>query len=81
MRYENLNVGAEVYVGSRALPSFVNFITNIVEGFLGFLHVLPTRKKHLTILQDVSGIIKPNRYGKITNSYSFDFLSLQHSSI
>lgn len=62
VRFENLNIEAEVYVGSRALPSFVNFMTNIVEGFLNILHVLPNRKKHLTILQDVSGMIKPNRY-------------------
>lgn len=61
VRFENLNIEAEVYVGSRALPSFVNFMTNIVEGFLNILHVLPNRKKHLTILQDVSGMIKPNR--------------------
>lgn len=61
VRYENLCVEAEVYVGSRALPSFVNFMTNIVEGFLNYLHVLPNRKKHLTILKDVSGIVKPNR--------------------
>ncbi|KAL2927174.1 Pleiotropic drug resistance protein 1 [Bienertia sinuspersici] len=61
VRFQNLNVEAEVYVGSRALPSFINFMTNIVEGFLNYLHILPTRKKHLTILHDVSGVIKPNR--------------------
>ncbi|KNA08458.1 hypothetical protein SOVF_162410 isoform A [Spinacia oleracea] len=61
VRFENLNLEAEVYVGSRALPSFVNFLTNIVEGALNVLHVLPNRKKNLTILHDVSGMIKPNR--------------------
>ncbi|KAM4100339.1 hypothetical protein ACB094_05G060600 [Castanea mollissima] len=31
------------------------------QGVLINLHILPSRKKHLSILQDVSGIIKPGR--------------------
>ncbi|XP_030526171.1 pleiotropic drug resistance protein 1-like isoform X2 [Rhodamnia argentea] len=61
VRFEHLNVEAEAHEGSRALPTFINFSTNILEGFLNFLHVLPSRKKHLTILRGVSGIIKPGR--------------------
>ncbi|KAL9264841.1 Pleiotropic drug resistance protein 1-like protein [Drosera capensis] len=61
VRFEHLEVEAEAYVGSRALPSFLNFTTSIFEGLLNYLHVLPSRKKHLTILHDVSGILKPNR--------------------
>ncbi|KAG5249761.1 pleiotropic drug resistance protein [Salix suchowensis] len=61
IRYENLNIEAEAYVGSSALPSFAKFCLNILEGFFIALHVLPNRKKPLTILNDVSGIIKPSR--------------------
>ncbi|KAF3959728.1 hypothetical protein CMV_015485 [Castanea mollissima] len=61
VRFEHVNVEAEVHVGGRALPTFLNFSVNIVEGFLNFLHILPSKKKHLSILQDVSGIIKPRR--------------------
>ncbi|XP_057454234.1 pleiotropic drug resistance protein 1-like [Lotus japonicus] len=61
VRYEHLNVEAEAYVGSRALPSFVNFATNIVESLFTSLHILSTKKRHVTILKDVSGIIKPRR--------------------
>ncbi|XP_027344796.1 pleiotropic drug resistance protein 1-like isoform X2 [Abrus precatorius] len=61
VRYEHLNVEAEAYVGSRALPTFLNFVTNIVESFLTSLHILSSKKKHMTILKDVSGIIKPRR--------------------
>ncbi|KAH9604839.1 hypothetical protein KSS87_022658 [Heliosperma pusillum] len=61
VRYENLNVEAEVFMGSRALPTFINFITNMVEGVLNSFHLLSNRKKHLTILRDVSGIIRPKR--------------------
>jgi hypothetical protein len=31
VRYENLNIEAEAYVGSSALPSFAKFIFNIIE--------------------------------------------------
>ncbi|KAF3450815.1 hypothetical protein FNV43_RR06904 [Rhamnella rubrinervis] len=61
VRYEHLNVDAEIYVGSRALPSFFNFAFNMVEGVLNSLHVLPSKKKNITILHDISGVIKPSR--------------------
>ncbi|KAK9266297.1 hypothetical protein L1049_001819 [Liquidambar formosana] len=31
VRYEHLTIDAEAYVGSRALPTFINFCSNIVE--------------------------------------------------
>ncbi|XP_028802333.1 ABC transporter G family member 39 [Neltuma alba] len=61
VRFEHINVEAQVYVGSRALPSLLNFYGNALEGFLNYVHVLPTPKKPLHILQNVSGIIKPRR--------------------
>ncbi|EXC25845.1 Pleiotropic drug resistance protein 1 [Morus notabilis] len=61
VRYEHLNIEAEAYVGSRALPSFINFISGIVEIFFGFLPIFKSKKRQLTILQDVSGVIKPGR--------------------
>ncbi|GFS44954.1 pleiotropic drug resistance 12 [Actinidia rufa] len=61
VRFEHLNVDAEAYVGSRALPTIFNFSVNMLEAFLNYLHILPSRKKPLPILNDVSGIIKPGR--------------------
>ncbi|KAL7112056.1 hypothetical protein ACP275_05G129500 [Erythranthe tilingii] len=61
VRYEHLNIGAEAYGQSRALPTFVNANINTIEGILNSLHILPSRKKPFTILKDVSGIIKPCR--------------------
>ncbi|XP_058112108.1 pleiotropic drug resistance protein TUR2-like [Magnolia sinica] len=61
VRYENLNIGAEAYVGSRGLPTVLNFTFNILEGFLNYLYILPSRKKPVSILHHVSGIIKPCR--------------------
>ncbi|XP_044472279.1 pleiotropic drug resistance protein 1-like isoform X2 [Mangifera indica] len=61
VRFEHINVEAEAYIGSRALPTIFNSIVNTLEGFLNYLHILPSRKKSLPILHDVSGIIKPRR--------------------
>ncbi|KAK9022552.1 hypothetical protein V6N11_002804 [Hibiscus sabdariffa] len=61
VRYENLNIEAEAFVGTNALPSVLNFITGIFENFLIDMGILSSRKKKLTILKDVSGIIKPSR--------------------
>ncbi|XP_068652531.1 pleiotropic drug resistance protein 1-like isoform X2 [Aristolochia californica] len=61
VRYDHLNIEAEAYVGGRALPTVFNFTANVIEDFLNYLRILPSRKKPLTILHDVSGIIKPCR--------------------
>ncbi|GKV35777.1 hypothetical protein SLEP1_g43996 [Rubroshorea leprosula] len=61
VRFKHLKVEGEAYVGSRALPTFINSVWNMLEGFLSALHLISSRKKHLTILNDVSGIVKPGR--------------------
>ncbi|KAI9122006.1 hypothetical protein K1719_006695 [Acacia pycnantha] len=38
VRFQKLKVEAETHVGSRALPSFSNFIVNIFEGILNLVH-------------------------------------------
>ncbi|KAI7989421.1 Pleiotropic drug resistance protein 1 [Camellia lanceoleosa] len=59
VRFEHLNVNSEANVGGRALPTILNFSINILEGFLNYLRIFPSRKKPLAILHNVSGIIKP----------------------
>ncbi|XP_012076642.1 pleiotropic drug resistance protein 1 [Jatropha curcas] len=61
VRFEHLNVEAEAYIGSRALPTIFNFSVNLLEGFLNYLRIFPSKKEPLSILHDVSGIIKPRR--------------------
>ncbi|KAG0456490.1 hypothetical protein HPP92_024278 [Vanilla planifolia] len=61
VRFEHLNVSAEAHVGGRGLPSFFNSVVNIMEDFANNLHLLPSMKRPLTILHDISGIIKPRR--------------------
>ncbi|KAL0915539.1 hypothetical protein M5K25_015965 [Dendrobium thyrsiflorum] len=61
VRYELLNVEAQAYVGSRNLPTFVNSILNTVEFFSNYLHIIPSKKRTFTVLNDISGIIRPRR--------------------
>ncbi|PAN11968.1 hypothetical protein PAHAL_2G232600 [Panicum hallii] len=61
VRYDNLNVEAEAYVGSRGLPTIFNTYANVFEGIANVLHLTPSRKQKISILHNVSGIIKPHR--------------------
>ncbi|KAK7259435.1 hypothetical protein RIF29_25042 [Crotalaria pallida] len=36
VRFEHLNIEAKAHVGSRALPTFTNFMANIVENDIAF---------------------------------------------
>ncbi|KAA3457774.1 ABC transporter G family member 38 [Gossypium australe] len=61
VRFEDINVQGEAYVGSRALPTISNSLFNIIEGVGHYLHILSSHKKKFSILREVSGIIKPGR--------------------
>ncbi|XP_052182366.1 ABC transporter G family member 32-like isoform X2 [Diospyros lotus] len=61
VRFEHLTVESFVHVGSRALPTIPNFIFNMTEAFLRQLKIFPGRRRKLTILDDINGIIRPSR--------------------
>ncbi|XAR64951.1 Iron-chelate-transporting ATPase [Bertholletia excelsa] len=61
VRFEHLCIEGEAYVGSRALPTLLNTTMNLVEGTLASIKLLPSKKKVVKILQDVTGIVKPSR--------------------
>jgi ABC-type multidrug transport system ATPase subunit len=61
VRFHNLEAEAEVRVGSSGLPTVLNSVVNTVEEAANALHLLPSRKRTMPILHDVSGIIKPRR--------------------
>ncbi|KAK1563574.1 hypothetical protein Q3G72_029428 [Acer saccharum] len=61
VRYEHLSVEGDVHVGSRALPSLINFYMNAIESVLGFVHLIPHNKRKIQILNDVSGVVRPSR--------------------
>uniref|UniRef100_A0A5B6YKZ5 Putative ABC transporter G family member 32 n=1 Tax=Davidia involucrata TaxID=16924 RepID=A0A5B6YKZ5_DAVIN len=61
VRFQHLTIESFVHVGSRALPTIPNFIFNMTEAFLRQLRIYTGRRRKLTILDDVSGIIRPSR--------------------
>ncbi|KAL3688205.1 hypothetical protein R1sor_014514 [Riccia sorocarpa] len=61
VRFEHLNIEAKCYVGGRALPTLYNAAINTVEGWLTSCGLPLTKKAEITIIHDVSGIIKPGR--------------------
>ncbi|XP_073114830.1 ABC transporter G family member 51 [Elaeis guineensis] len=61
VRFQGLNVSAKVHTGGRALPTLPNYVLNAVEIFLTSLGILQPNKHTLTILDNVSGIVKPGR--------------------
>ncbi|OWM79110.1 hypothetical protein CDL15_Pgr003281 [Punica granatum] len=61
VRFEQLSVEGDVYIGSRALPTLFNATINTIESVLGLIRLAPSKKRKLQILKDISGIIKPSR--------------------
>ncbi|XP_019100821.1 PREDICTED: ABC transporter G family member 31 [Camelina sativa] len=61
VRFENLNIEADVQAGIRALPTLVNVSRDFVERCLSSLMIIKPKKHKLNILKDISGIIKPGR--------------------
>ncbi|XP_061359145.1 ABC transporter G family member 36 [Gastrolobium bilobum] len=61
VRFQSLTVEADSYVGSRALPTLPNVALNMFESALGICGISTTKRTKLTILKNVSGIIKPSR--------------------
>ncbi|KAI7727851.1 hypothetical protein M8C21_031339, partial [Ambrosia artemisiifolia] len=61
VRFQNLTIEADCYIGDRALPSLPNAARNTFEYLLDLIGISLSKKTKLTILKDVSGIIKPSR--------------------
>ncbi|XP_047270110.1 ABC transporter G family member 31 isoform X2 [Capsicum annuum] len=61
VRYEDITLTANVNLGSRALPTLVNSVRDVVESILTKLMIVRPKKHSLTILNNVSGVVKPGR--------------------
>nr|KYP71088.1 ABC transporter G family member 39 [Cajanus cajan] len=61
VRYEKVSVEGNVHFGTRALPTLLNATLNTFERILELFRLAPSKKKKITILKDVSGIVKPSR--------------------
>ncbi|XP_030969146.1 ABC transporter G family member 31-like isoform X2 [Quercus lobata] len=61
VRYENLKVVANVQTGSRALPTLINSSRDVIERILTRLRIFRPERQSLTILNNISGEVKPGR--------------------
>ncbi|KAL6202872.1 hypothetical protein ACLB2K_026576 [Fragaria x ananassa] len=61
VRFQNLKIEGDAFVGTRALPTLWNSTLNALEGILGLVGLSPSKKRTVKILEDVSGIVKPAR--------------------
>ncbi|KAE8651079.1 hypothetical protein Csa_001391 [Cucumis sativus] len=61
VRFENLSVEGDVYVGSRAQPNLLNLTLIAFESLLELIGLSQSKKKKIQILKDASGIMKPSR--------------------
>ncbi|KAL4280604.1 hypothetical protein GQ457_03G028150 [Hibiscus cannabinus] len=61
VRFQQLSIEGDAYLGTRALPTLLNSTLNTIEGVLGLIKLSPSKKRVVNILRDVSGIVKPSR--------------------
>ncbi|XP_034687785.1 ABC transporter G family member 31 isoform X3 [Vitis riparia] len=61
VRFEDLHISADVQTGSRALPTLVNFTLNLMENLLTTVGLFRPKRYSLTILNSISGVVKPGR--------------------
>ncbi|KAK7289806.1 hypothetical protein RIF29_03766 [Crotalaria pallida] len=61
VKYRNLTIGAEVQIGSRALPTLLNYARDSLEGFAAGLRITRPKRHSLTILNNINGVIEPGR--------------------
>lgn len=59
VRFEDLTVETEVYVGTRALPTVTNVFRNVAESGLLKAGLIRSARRKFTILKGVSGVLKP----------------------
>lgn len=71
VRFENLTVEADCFVGDRALPTLLNAARNIAETALSCLGIKLAEKTKLMILKNATGIIKPSRYLSMCINYGY----------
>ncbi|CAD6249658.1 unnamed protein product [Miscanthus lutarioriparius] len=61
VRFESLSVEAEAPVGNQSVLTFLNFFSNRIMAVLNAMHIIPTKTRPISILGDISGIIRPCR--------------------
>ncbi|XP_042458774.1 ABC transporter G family member 45-like [Zingiber officinale] len=68
VRFEHLSVETEVHASGRVLPTLPNVIINTAQELLGWLKVYDTKRRHVKVLSDLKGIVKPSRMTLVLGS-------------
>nr|QVT92318.1 ABC transporter [Salvia miltiorrhiza] len=61
VKFQNLSIEGDAFVGTRALPTLLNSTLNSLEAAIGMIGMSPSKKRVVQILQDVSGVVRPSR--------------------
>nr|XP_027190419.1 ABC transporter G family member 31 [Cicer arietinum] len=61
VKFRDLTIGADVQIGTRALPTLINYTRDSIEGLATSLGISRPKRHSLTILNDINGVIKPGR--------------------
>lgn len=61
VRWNNLTVEGQVAVGARGLPTLTNSMRNAVKGMARALHLVKDTSRTKTILDGISGCLRPRR--------------------
>lgn len=59
VRFSHISADAMVEVGARGMPTVANFYRHLVEGILGKVGIKRHDRRQLSVLRDVSGVLKP----------------------
>jgi ABC-type multidrug transport system ATPase subunit len=62
VRFKNLSADAHVNVGSAGMPTFINFFRESIVDLLSAAHLTSGGKEPLSILNNVSGVLKPGKF-------------------
>ncbi|KAL8501204.1 hypothetical protein ACS0TY_020672 [Phlomoides rotata] len=61
VRFQDLSIEGDAYVGTRALPTLLNSTINTLEAAVGMIGLSPSKKKAVKILQNITGFVRPSR--------------------
>lgn len=61
VRYEDVTITANVNLGNRALPTLPNSFRDVFESILTKMMIFRPKRHSLTILNNISGVVKPGR--------------------
>ncbi|ONM63130.1 Pleiotropic drug resistance ABC transporter family protein [Zea mays] len=75
VRFENLNIDAEAYVGNRGVPTMTNFFSNKVMDVLSAMHIVSSGKRPVSIVHDISGVIRPGSFSPVAAPQQLAFFS------